>query len=248
MKPPSPGFAQECLYLLASFRQTRVNPKGRKRRGELAAGKLCEVRKGSMTASNEQTLRTYDAHVTDYVAGTAQVVSGPSKDWIDAALRGLPPDARILELGSAFGRDAAYIQQRGFRVECTDASQGFLDYLRDEGFDVRLFNALTDTLTEDYDLILANAVLLHFNRDEFQTVLGKMAGALKPGGRFAFSLKRGDGEDWSTMKLNAPRYFCYWQPEQLPPLIQMAGFEHWDVSSVETQRRHAEWIYAIAKV
>jgi hypothetical protein len=36
-----------------------------------------------MTAVNEQTLRTYDAHVQAYVTGTAQVVAGPSKDWID---------------------------------------------------------------------------------------------------------------------------------------------------------------------
>lgn len=201
-----------------------------------------------MTTGNEQTLRTYDGHVQDYVTGTAQVVSGPSKDWIDGALKGLSFDARILELGSAFGRDAAYIQQQGFRVECTDASQGFLDYLRGNGFEARLFNALTDPLAKDYDLILANAVLLHFSRSEFQVVLSKMAGALKPGGRFAFSLKQGEGEDWSTMKLNAPRYFCYWQPEHLPPLLQKAGFDRWDVSAMKTLRQHAEWIYVIAGV
>ena len=104
------------------------------------------------------------------------------------------------------------------------------------------------TLARDYDLILANAVLLHFSRGEFRAVLGKMAGALKPGGRFAFSLKQGEGEHWSTMKLNAPRYFCYWQPEHLPPLLREAGFDRWDVSVVKTQRQHAEWIYAIAAV
>ena len=76
--------------------------------------------------SKQETLRAYEAHVADYVAGTSAEVSGPPRDWMDRAVAGLEGGARILELGSAFGRDAAYLQSRGYQVECSDACEGFL--------------------------------------------------------------------------------------------------------------------------
>ncbi|MCR6630670.1 MAG: class I SAM-dependent methyltransferase [Magnetospirillum sp.] len=147
-----------------------------------------------MTGANRETLRSYEDRVREYIDGTLQVVTGEAKDWIDAALANLPSGARLVELGSAFGRDAAYVASRGFDVECTDAVPGFVSHLRAHGFNARLFNALTDDLDGRYDLILANAVMLHFDRGEFALVLGKLLRSLKSGGRFAFSLKRGQGE------------------------------------------------------
>lgn len=200
-----------------------------------------------MSGSNGETLQSYQDRVEDYVQGTAQAVTGAMKDWIDAALSGLAPEARIVELGSAFGRDAAYMAAQGFTVECTDAVPGFVERLRAGGFAARSFNALTDELDARYDLIVANAVLLHFNPAEFALVLAKMARALKPGGRFAFSLKRGHGESWSSEKIGAPRYFCYWQPERLEPHLRQAGFAVWTVAEASTARAHADWLFVIAQ-
>jgi len=199
-----------------------------------------------MSDSNNETLRSYDARVRHYVEGTAQTVSGEAKAWIDAALSGLPGNARIIELGSAFGRDAAYIASKGFDVECTDAVPGFLAELRAKGFATRRFNVLTDELSEQYDLILANAVLLHFTRSEFTLVLKKLARSLRSGGRFAFSLKKGQGEAWSSAKIDAPRFFCYWERQALEPLLADAGFDAWTIEEVRTSRAHAEWLFIIA--
>ncbi|HTH16784.1 MAG TPA: class I SAM-dependent methyltransferase [Magnetospirillum sp.] len=196
--------------------------------------------------TNDETLRSYRDRVQEYVDRTAHEVTGASKDWIDAALSGLPASARVLELGSAFGRDAAYMAAKGYRVECTDAVPEFVERLRESGFNARPFNALTDELEAGYDLILANAVLLHFSRDEFARVLGKLRRSLGDGGRFAFSLKRGRGEEWSRMKLGAPRFFCYWEPHQLEAPLREAGFASWSVNEALTGRVHAEWLYVIA--
>jgi SAM-dependent methyltransferase len=201
---------------------------------------------GPMSDTNRETLRSYQAHVQDYIERTAQTVTGAAKDWIDAALSGLPAEARLIELGSAFGRDAAYIAARGFAVECTDAVADFVAHLHAKGFAARRFNALTDDLQDRYDLILANAVMLHFNRSEFALVLKKLSRALKSGGRFAFSLKGGQGESWSTGKIGAPRFFCYWERETLEPFLRDAGFARWTVETVHTDRAHAEWLFVIA--
>lgn len=70
------------------------------------------------------------------------MVTGAAKGWFDASLAGVPLKARILELGSAFGRDAAYIASKGYSVVCSDAAESFVSYLRGKGFRARLFNAI----------------------------------------------------------------------------------------------------------
>jgi SAM-dependent methyltransferase len=199
-----------------------------------------------VTGANEKTLRSYDENVRAYVEGTAHQVGGPPRDWMDRALDGLAPNARIIEIGSAFGRDAAYLASKNFVVECTDAAPGFVEELRARGFRAKTFNVLTDAFDGAYDLILANAVLLHFDRDQTPGVLAKARAALNPGGRLAFSLKGGDGEGWSSAKLGAPRYFCYWRAEQLAPLLRAAGFAQWSIVEARMNRAHADWIYVVA--
>lgn len=199
-----------------------------------------------MTDANQKTLRAYDANVRAYVEGTPHQVGGAPRDWMDRALDGLTPTARILEIGSAFGRDAAYVASKDFAVECTDAAPGFVEELRARGFRANLFNVLTDDFGATCDLILANAVLLHFDRAQLPCVLAKARTALNPSGRLAFSLKGGDGEGWSSAKLGAPRYFCYWRAEQIAALLDAAGFARWSIVEAQTNRAHADWIYVVA--
>lgn len=202
-----------------------------------------------MAGGNDKTLRSYQDRIGAYVDGTTQVVSGPVGDWIDRVAAGLSPSARILELGSAFGRDAAYLQSKGLRVECSDAVAGFVAHLRGRGLTARPLNLLHDAVGEGWNLIFANAVLLHFDRDEFAMVLAKISRALAPGGRFAFSLKQGQGEEWSSAKLGAPRYFCYWQSDELAAQLAQAGFSHWTMETISPQRGGGlPWIFAIAIV
>lgn len=201
-----------------------------------------------MSGTNGETLRSYAAHLQDYIDGTAQRLSGPSRDWVDRAVAGLPLSARLLELGSAFGRDATYLESLGYKVECSDAVEGFVALLRRKGFNARFLNLLTDDPGGPYDLILANAVFLHFTEEEFSGLLRRLAVALASGGRLAFSLKAGQGEGWSSAKLGAPRYFRYWTPESLEPLMARSGLADWSVWSVRTERAHADWLYVIAGV
>jgi SAM-dependent methyltransferase len=200
-----------------------------------------------MAGSNEETLKSYEARVQAYVEGTAAAVAGAAKDWMDALLADLPIDARVFELGAAFGRDAEYIRSKGFRIACADAVPGFVAILRAKGFSAHVFNVLTDPLDETFDLIFANAVLLHFTADEFAAALAKLRGALAPGGRLAFSLKKGRGEEWSEAKLGAPRFFRYWLAEDLPPFLRAAGFVSWDIGEARTARAHADWLFVTAR-
>lgn len=200
----------------------------------------------SMTNPNQQTLQAYENHVPEYINnGTPHEVDGAVKEWIDAATENLTADSRILEIGSAFGRDAAYLQGKGLTVECTDATKAFVDLLNQKGFDARELNAITDDLGGPYDLILANAVLLHFTREETAQVIRKAYGALNKGGTLAFTVKQGEGEEWTDQKLGAPRYFCYWTADQLAPVLEDAGFSDTKVIG-DAETNTFTWVQVIA--
>jgi hypothetical protein len=102
-----------------------------------------------MNNSNQQTIQAYEDHIQDYINGTVRDTGdGSVKDWIDEFLTDLPKTARILEFGSAFGRDAEYIQKQGYKVECTDATQAFVDLLNKKGFSARHLNSIFAKIPE----------------------------------------------------------------------------------------------------
>lgn len=86
-----------------------------------------------MKTANDKTLESYEAHAQEYVEGTTQETLADTKRWIDGFLDGLPRTIEIIEIGSAFGRDALYIERQGYRVQRTDAVRNFVELLRHGG-------------------------------------------------------------------------------------------------------------------
>lgn len=180
--------------------------------------------------NNSITLQSYEAGIQDYIAGTTEEVSGSIKVWIDYTISLLPTEPRIIEIGSAFGRDARYIESHGYSVERSDAAEGFIKLLQNEGYNAKLFNILKDPFEGKYDLVFANAVFLHFTPLELQKVLEKIHASLSNEGILSFSVKHGEGEEWSLAKVGNPRYFCYWQADAIKALLKANGFDVIEIS------------------
>lgn len=71
-----------------------------------------------MSQQNSQTITTYNQSVDMYVnSDMTRSLEGFYNSWIDDVFRNAPKDARILEIGSAHGRDATYLQSKGFTVQ-----------------------------------------------------------------------------------------------------------------------------------
>jgi SAM-dependent methyltransferase len=200
-----------------------------------------------MTDSNQKTVESYEHGVNQYIQNSPNRRSGPVEDWIDKSLEGLAKEARILEFGSAYGRDAGYMESKGFYVEKTDVTQGFVDILKQKDPKARLLNAITDDIPGTYELIIANAVLLHFTTEETVHVTEKVLRALQPGGRFALTLKQGDGEGWLENKGMGPRYFNYWQRDDIVELLSKLGFIDINAWVDESDSANATWIMVIAE-
>lgn len=198
-----------------------------------------------MSDTNERTVAAYDAHVQGYVTNTPHEISRTARGWLDTSLTGLSGDACILEIGSGFGHDAAYIEQKGYSVERTDATPGFVDFLRGQGYDARQLNVLTDEITGPYDLVVADAVFHHLTRPEAATASKNVLGALGVGGRFAVSLRIGLDEGWSDEKLGVPRYFTHWDRPGIEEVIRDAGFA--SIIATDGHKVNFPWLHLIAQ-
>lgn len=195
---------------------------------------------------NRATLAAYDAHVSEYVTNSPAVIDPVFDPWIDAALALTPRGSTILELGSGTGRDALSIEARGFRVIRSDASRGFVARLQAEGHEARLLDVLTDDLGGPHPLIFANAVLLHLTDDQMAIALTRIRKALRPGGVLACSLKQGDGTSVSDEKLGAPRFFRFWQRDELFDALRTAGFETIGIEVIDIPGERS-WLTVIAR-
>ena len=153
-------------------------------------------------STDRDTVASYDATAAEYAAEAAAMPEWVATE-IDAFVTDLGGSGRVLEIGSGGGRDALELEKRGISVRRTDVSKGFVELLRGNGFEADLLDPLTDDLTDPqrpgtpYDGVWACACLIHVAREDFGTVLGRLAAATRIGGRLHVSVREGDGEEVS---------------------------------------------------
>lgn len=200
-----------------------------------------------MENTNKKTLESYETSIQQYIQNTPSKRGAVVEDWIDKSLKGLTPTAKILEIGSAYGRDAKIIEEKGFHVEKTDATQGFVEILKRDDPTARALNIITDELNDAYDLIIANAVFLHFNDTESRKAAIKVFNALRTNGIFSLTLKQGEGEAWQNNKGMAPRFFHYWKKDTIVELLKETGFVDINAWVDSSDEANATWIMIVAK-
>ena len=189
-------------------------------------------------SDNEITLATYEQAAERF---RASIPPGPNTTLIELLASRVGPGARVLELGSGTGRDAAELERRGFVVRRTDATQAFIGMMRADGYAADRLNALSDDFGGPYDAVFADAVFLHFERAALAQVLRKAARAA---GVLAFSTREGKGEEWSDRHLELPRHFVLWQEDALRELLASTG---WTVQQLERgEGRFGMWFLVLA--
>ena len=193
------------------------------------------------------TVAAYDGFAAAYVAQTGRP-NPLTAEQVARFVAVLPPQPRILELGSGSGRDALSLEGAGAVVDRTDVTPGFVDLLERAGHRARVLDPLSDDLGGPYDGIWAQACLLHVARADLGRLLLRLRDAVTPAGRLFLSLKEGDGENWSVHgSVTAPRFFTFWREETLREVLTTAG---WDVVTLdrhESVRDPAEtWLDVLA--
>lgn len=189
------------------------------------------------------TLQTYQAAAVRYRQASAL---GPvARGFLDLVAQTAPSAAGVLELGSGPGNGARYLESCGLSVTRTDATPAFVEMMRADGFAATLLDIRTDSFGGPFEVVLADAVLLHLSRAEFAAVLRKARAAVTPGGLLAITLKEGDGEEWRCDKLDLPRHFTYWREAALRTELELAA---WTPIRVDTVAGRVEpWLYALSR-
>lgn len=107
----------------------------------------------------------------------------------------LPPAALILDAGCGSGRDALAFLRHGYRVEAFDAASEMADRARAlTGLPVSTLRFDQFSAPARYDGIWCCASLLHVAEAELPGTFARLTQALKPGGIWYLSFKRGSGE------------------------------------------------------
>lgn len=200
-----------------------------------------------MISNSDLTIQTYRENFEKYASKTALAPIGPFKEWIDRFAALLPRGATVFEIGSATGRDARYLAAKGFKVTCTDVVPGVLDRLSVEGFETAEFDFRNYPKAEwigNFDGVFANAALLHAPQDVFENALKNVTRMLKPRGVFAFSLKAGEGEEVTSEKMDAPRYFNYHSEPEIRGILTALSLEILSVTDAE----EGKWLHVIGQV
>jgi 2-polyprenyl-3-methyl-5-hydroxy-6-metoxy-1,4-benzoquinol methylase len=171
------------------------------------------------------TLNTYENKTHNYIERTPNKVEGWFKEYLDKILTFVSKDSEILEVGSATGRDADYMETEGYRVIRTDVVQGFIDYQSELNKEIFKFNVINDNLNRKFDLIIATAVFLHLDEKQFRKSLLNVKKHLNYNGLFAITLKKGSGEAFNSERMDSDRFFKYWEQEEFENILKEYQFD-----------------------
>lgn len=190
----------------------------------------------------DRTLDAYERAAAVYADRT----SADRAALVDDLLALVPRGARVLELGSGPGRDALALEAAGLRVDRTDGARTFVERLRADGHAARVLDVRTGMFGSGYDAVFANAVLLHVQRDELTGVLRRALVAVRPGGVLAATVKRGEGDAWTTAKVDRARHFTYWTEDALTRVVADAGWVDVDVRETTAPGADERWLTVTA--
>ncbi len=197
----------------------------------------------------QKTQETYRKIAADYALKWHQ--RGAILPELDKFAALLPAGATMLDVGCGPGLDSAVLQDRNFTVIGLDYSYEMMRVGRDE-HDHKLSFCQADMrhlpIGRQVDGIWASASLLHLQREDLLPTMQGFWRVLKPGGLLYLSVKLGQGAKWvhaDKYEHDLERFFTFWQPETIDPLLETAAFQI-IVRSQETGH-HDEWLVRMAR-
>jgi 2-polyprenyl-3-methyl-5-hydroxy-6-metoxy-1,4-benzoquinol methylase len=195
-------------------------------------------------SANARTVESYELIADDYAretAGSGVLAGGLTR------LAETVPGGHALEIGSGPGWDADAVEEAGMTVRRTDITQAFIEFQRDRGKEADRLDAINDDLGGPYDAVVALHVLQHVEPDDLSTVLTKVAGALRPGGRFLVSIPLGEGAGWEVGESGRHYFRALWTEAEFKAALARVGLEsEWTERAVEDEE--TGWLCVLAQL
>jgi SAM-dependent methyltransferase len=178
----------------------------------------------------------YDALGARYRDWAGSVADDPRSRWLDRLTTDLPDGAPVLDLGCGSGVPTARDLGRRFAVTGVDASAVQIDAARTEvptgAFHLADMTTV-DFAPESFDAVVALYSMIHVRLADLPSLVARIHGWLRPGGRFlaTWGMTPGEGveDDW----LGVPMYFSGLTSDGNIALLRAGGFAVID-QAVET--------------
>ena len=138
-----------------------------------------------MNGKPQDTLKFYETQAAELAQLYEDVERNRQIEFIKSYL---PKDGLIFEIGSGSGAIAAALLNSGFNVIPSDASAAMreqaLHYHSElaDRYKLICFPVKTEFADNYFDAVIANAVLIHFRKEELKDILLEISRILKPQG------------------------------------------------------------------
>jgi SAM-dependent methyltransferase len=181
--------------------------------------RMC-TKAGKIDERTQSTRAFYERHAAEYAAATLRA---PMERFIKRFSQGLPPSARVADLGCGGGRDLRLLRERGLDPIGLDSAEGLAVLARQySGASVVVGDLRSLPFGANvFDGIWASASLLHLRRAHMSAALTEIFRVMRAGGVFFGSVKSGKGE---TQDADG-RWFTYYDVQEWTELLGQAGLQ-----------------------
>lgn len=189
----------------------------------------------------------YDQNARPFFDDTA---AARVDDLYARVLAHVPAGGRVLDAGCGSGRDALAFHRAGYEVEAFDGSASMVALAREHtGLPVRQlrFEAVEgpEAFGGGFDLVWANATLLHVPRAGLASTTTRLVRLLNPGGVLFASFKEG-----STEREKNGRRFTDMTEPMLADFIAALSLELldlWSGADARPGREGERWVSAVGR-
>lgn len=218
-----------------------------------------------MSIENKKTVEIYKEKASTYLATSIEHDKlDPEKanrkreklnNFLRSSFQTLPKNAKILEIGSANGENAKYIESLGYNVTASDIAEDFINASKANGLDTIKFNILEDNFKETYSGILAWRVFVHFTKEDVLEALKKSYDNLENNGVFVFNVinreTRSVDKEWvdfpNEYHMGAERYYNYFGQKELDKIISQTNFQIHDFHKEGGDNNNKWLVYVLKK-
>ena len=182
------------------------------------------------------TYRSYAHNLGQSVHPQALKIWRSQRRLLDVFGRYLPPEARLLELGSGNGKFADYLEAKQYQVRRTDPILEFVRYQCGQGREAEWYEVRHGVLDDHcYDGVLSMGLFQHFDDAQCDDVLQNVHRMLRPWGMLLVRVPIGYGAGFKSYYGNGYRYIRYRTPDLLTRALEETGFiveemicdDHW---------------------
>jgi SAM-dependent methyltransferase len=203
--------------------------------------------------SNNVTIKSYGKYAEEYIKRDENSYIKSQawqhlKSWLIKSLEDVNKKASIFEIGSGTGRDAIFLKNNDYsNIQVSDVVDGFIEVLKKKGLNPIKFDILKDEFPKKYDVIIATAVLLHFERENIGDILKKIFDALYQNGKFLVCVQIGDGSKWKDALTGGKRFFEFYNENDFLGILKSVGFSDLEVSYNDNKDEQKMWLEAVAR-